>query len=74
VLYYLPEDVAAAVVDGLGHEAHQATAAAAVDEIELPLRLQRRGRDGESQTVEIDRVLELEACSGSACGYWRSLY
>ena len=37
----LPEDVAAAVVDGLGHEAHQAAAAAAVDEIELPLNLQK---------------------------------
>lgn len=33
--------MAAAVVDGLGHEAHQAAAAAAVDEIELPLHLQR---------------------------------
>ena len=37
----LPEDVSAAVVDGLGHEAHQAAAAAAVDKIELPLHLHK---------------------------------
>lgn len=37
---YVPEDVAAAVVDGLGHEAHQAAAAAAVHKVELPLHLQ----------------------------------
>jgi hypothetical protein len=37
-------------VDGLGHEAHKAAAAAAIDKVELPLHLQSRG-DGESETV-----------------------
>lgn len=37
----LPEDVATAVVDGLGHQAHQAAAPAAVDEVELPLHLRK---------------------------------
>ena len=35
----LPEDVAAAFVDGLGHQAHQAAAAATVDQVDLPFDL-----------------------------------
>jgi hypothetical protein len=34
--------VAAAVVDGLGDKAHQAAAAAAVDQVELPLHLRAK--------------------------------
>lgn len=39
--YHVPKDVAAAVVDGLGHQAHQAAAAAAVDQVDLPFHLRR---------------------------------
>ena len=37
----LPEDVAAALVDGLGRQAHQAAAAAAVHQVDLPLDLRK---------------------------------
>lgn len=48
----LPDDVAAAVVDGLGDEAHQPDAAASVHQVDAPGHLQQSAHTHKRKAID----------------------
>jgi hypothetical protein len=58
MLTYIPNDMSASVVDGVGDEPHEADGAAPVDQVYAPLHLHNRTKQSGTQTSVVHAVTE----------------